>query len=118
MKTWNRSIAAILVLTVTGLFVPHTALCSSSRSYAKAQNKQITQHEPKIKSTPESTIPVDKNAAGKKLGAGTWVLIGLGAAAVIALLAGGGGGGGDDSSSNPGPVGNDTGTVVINAPPP
>lgn len=121
MDVWNRCIAAVLVLTVAGFFVPNTVFCSGSRDYAKADSGQITRHEIKIKSSPEADIPVAKSAVSKKSGAGKWLLIGLGAVAVIALVAGGGGGGGSGGGGGGTTStrdGDDIGTVVINAPAP
>ena len=101
MKTWNQSIAAWLILSMTALAYPSIGFCANPRLKAKADTKEITWHEPKIMSTPAKSIPMEAIDKDKKVGVGTWVLVGLGVAAVAALAAGGGGGGGSDDPVNP-----------------
>lgn len=48
MNACNKSIAVILVLTVTGLFAPQPVFCAEGHVFAKSDSRQITPHEPKI----------------------------------------------------------------------
>lgn len=111
MKPFNRWIACVLVLSTLLLFLPTTALCAGKKPRSKADKKTITQHEPKVMSSPEKEMTPEQAAQVKKKKP-NWLWIGLGAAAVIGLaaaLAGSGGGGG---GSHPPPT-QDEGDVTV-----
>ena len=114
MKRLSKCIAGLLVLSVLGLYCPGVSFGAGSGLFAKADNKPITRHEPRIMSEPEKDIPVAAAAPGEKKKT-PWLMIGLGAVAVAALAAiagGGGGGGGGDGGGN-GNNGQDEGSITI-----
>ena len=102
MKRLFKYIAGLLMLSVMGLYSPKVSLCAESGLFAKADQKQITRHEPKIMSAPEKKIPIaaTKTANRKKT---PWLLVGLCAAALVGLaaIAAGSGGSGGDPDPNP-----------------
>ena len=109
MKPLFKCIAGLLMLSVIGLNYPRVSFCAESGLLAKADQKPITQHEPKIMSAPEKKIPISaaKTAERKKF---PWLLTGLGAALVgLAAIAAGSGGGSGSSRGGPG-----NGDVSIN----
>jgi hypothetical protein len=111
MKLLFKCIAGLLVLSVMGLYSPRISFCAGSGLFAKAEQRPVTRHEPKIMSEPEKDIPVAAAKAGEKKKT-PWLMIGLGAVAVIALAAIAGGGGGGDGGGN----GNDepeNGTITV-----
>lgn len=100
MKRLFKCIAGLLVLSVMGLYCPGVSFGAGSGLFAKADNKPITRHEPRVMAEPEKEIPVAEATPAEKKKT-PWLMIGLGAAAVVGLAAiaaggGGGGGGGDD----------------------
>lgn len=100
MKRLFKCIAALLMLSVVGLYSPSVSFCTELGLLAKADKKTITRHEPKIMSEQEKEIPIAaaKTAERKKQ---SWLLIGLGAAALVGLAAIAAGGGGDGGGDNP-----------------
>lgn len=102
MKTLKKSIAGVVTISVLGLTYPHFACCAGTRLFVKADQPAITQHAPKILSTPAENIPLVEAAPEEKKGISKWVWIGLGVLAVggIAAAAGGGGGGGGGGSDD------------------
>ena len=113
MKRILKCIAGLLVLSVIGLYSPRVSFCAGSGLFAKADQKPITQHEPKIMSEPEKDIPVVAAKATKRKKT-PWLWIGLGAAALVGLaaIAAGSGGGGDPPSDDPDP--DEEGTITVN----
>lgn len=103
MKPLFKCIAGLLMLSVIGLYCPRVSFCAESGLLAKADQKPITRHEPKIMSAPEKKIPLSaaKTAERKK---SPWLLTGLGAAALVGLaaIAAGSGGGSDRSKGGAG----------------
>lgn len=94
MKRLFKCITGLLVVSVMGLYSPRVSFCMELGLFDNADEKIITLHEPKIMSEPEKKIPVAaaKTAKRKKT---TWLLMGLGAAALVGLaaIAAGSGGG-------------------------
>lgn len=112
MRILKKCIAGLLVLSFIGLYLPKNSYCAGSGLFAKTDKKSITRHEPKIMSTPEKDIPLEKAAKeGEKKGF-NWLLIGAGAALVLGLAAAGGGGGGGDGPG-PTPADLDTGSITV-----
>jgi hypothetical protein len=102
MKLLFRCIAALLVLSVMGLFFPKVIFSAGSNLFAKADKKPITRHTPKIKSEPEKPVPLAAATPGERKKV-PWMWVGLGAVALVGLaaVAGGGGGGGDGGGNGP-----------------
>lgn len=112
MKPFNRLIACVLVLPTLLLFLPSTVLGAGKKPPGKADKQTITQHKPKVMSSPELEMTPEQAAQVKKKKP-NWLWIGLGAAVLIGLAAAvsGGGGGGSDGS-NP-PPSQDDGDVTV-----
>lgn len=109
MKPLFKCIAGLLVLAVIGLYCPRISFGAGPGVFAKADRKPITRHEPIIMSEPEKDIPVAAAEPGERKNP-TWLLIGLGAAALVGLaaLASGGGGGGDGNGN-----GDEEGSITV-----
>ena len=84
MKRFFKCITVLLILSVIGLHCPRVSFCMESGLFDKADEKIITLHEPKIMSEPEKMIPVSANKTAKRKKT-TWLLMGLGAAALVCL---------------------------------
>lgn len=86
MKPLFKCITGLLILSVMGLYSPRVSFCMDFGQFAKADEKIITLHEPKIMSEPEKMIPVAaaKTVNRKKT---PWLLMGLGAAVLVGLTA-------------------------------
>jgi hypothetical protein len=112
MKSLNKCIAVLLVLPMIWLFMPRAAFCTGRVLYAKADNKTITQHEPKVMATPEKELAPGATVRDDKKKP-NWLWIGLGAALLIGLVAAAGGGGGGDGGGNDPPPDEDNGDITV-----
>ena len=111
MTMLKRGLTGLLVLAFLALNLPKGAFCEGSLSFAKADKKSITRHEPKIMTTPEKDIPMVQAEGKQKKGKTHYLWLGLGAAVVLGLVAagaGGGGGGGGDT-----PPAESTGNISV-----
>jgi len=109
MRLLKRLFVALLILSVTNLYLPKITFAKQRHLFAKAG---ITKHKPEIRSTPEEDIPTIKK---KKTTAWTWLILLalIGGAAAAAC----GGGGGDKDDKPPPPPdegdGGDSGDVTV-----
>jgi hypothetical protein len=112
MKPLFKCLAGLLVLTVIGLYSPKVSFGAGSGLFAQADQKPITQHEPKVMSEPEMDIPVAAAEPGEKKKT-NWLLLGGVAVLLIGLAALAGGGGGGDGGGNDNGNGDDTGDITV-----
>jgi hypothetical protein len=108
MKLLKKGFTGMLVLAFLALSLPRVAFCDGSTLFAKADQKTITRHEPKVMTSPAKAIPLAQGEQGQK-SKGSYLWIGLGAVVLLGLVAAGGGGGGGDSGNN----GDDTGSITV-----
>jgi hypothetical protein len=98
MNMLMKGLSGFFILTFLGLNLPTSGFCEDSLLFARAGQKHITRHEPRIMTTPEKEIPMVQPEAKEKKGRTKYLWLGLGAAVVLGVVAagaGGGGGGGD-----------------------
>ena len=98
MEAMKKGVGALLVLTMLALGIPDISYCGGKPLFAKAEEKTITEHEPKIMSAPEREIPKVAPEGGEPAGTRKYLWLGLGAAALIGLVAAVAGGSGGSSS--------------------
>jgi len=107
MKLLKKGFTGMLVLAFLVLSLPRVALCDGSTLFARADQKTITRHEPKVMTSPAKAIPLAQGEQGQK-SKGSYLWIGLGVAVLLGLVAAGGGGGGDSGNT-----GDDTGSITV-----
>jgi predicted phage tail protein len=106
MSLFKRTIGAVLILSVLGLYFPNISFARQGQYFARADSKEgITKHAPEILAPPEEKIPVEV-VEKKKRKTWYWVLGGVVLVGAIAAAGGGGGGGGGggDGGSKTGDV--------------
>jgi hypothetical protein len=113
MEALQKCLAGLLVLTMMGLCYPESALCGAAPPSAKVDAKNITRHEPRIKSEPERDISLAQGETGGRKKTAKWLLYGLGAALVVGLALGAGGGSSSDGGTPDSNSTDGSGTVSV-----
>lgn len=93
MRTLNKCITVLLMISIIGLHVPTIVFCAEADRLSVIYDKPVTRHKVR-------TIATTKDAPGKKVkGSSTktikWLLVAAGAALVVGLVAADSGTGGD-----------------------